>query len=216
MGRPKKKLPKEVTYKIINNKECLMRNCPVCNVEIIYSGKSSKWNIQLAIKENRTCASCRTLPPPWNKDLPLSEPHKANIRNSNIGKSRHTEEYKQWLKINSPFCKTGKDSVSLQSYLKKNNITFDEYIENLPKYKKYHREVMHITRKQDISNLPNLNLRGLAGTEGAYQLDHIISIKEGFDKNISPNIIGHINNLQFIPWEENLKKSIEYKNKKGQ
>ena len=213
MGRPKKKLPEGVTTKIIKNIECLIRQCPSCDKEIIYSSQSSRWNVRLAIQENRLCSSCRILPDPWNKGLPLSEQHKLNISNSNIGKSRHSDEYKQWLKTNSIFCKTGKDSVSLNAYLKKNNITYDEYLERLPKFKKYHRDVMNITKKQDISNLPNLNLRGLAGVTGAYHLDHIISIKEGFDKNISAEIIGHITNLQFITWEDNIKKSIEYKNK---
>jgi len=31
--------------------------------------------------------------------------------------------------------------------------------------------------------------------------------------NIEPEIIGSIENLQFIPWQENIKKSINYKKK---
>ena len=34
-------------------------------------------------------------------------------------------------------------------------------------------------------------------------LDHKFSIYEGFKKDVSPEIIGHISNLHFIPWQEN-------------
>ena len=75
---------------------------------------------------------------------------------------------------------------------------------NKSEYSKYASEVMRITRQQDLTVLENYDKpRGLCGVEGAYQLDHIISIKYGFDNNISPDIIGSINNLQFITWQEN-------------
>ena len=75
---------------------------------------------------------------------------------------------------------------------------------NKPKYNAYKTEVYSVTRKCDLSILENYNMpRGLCGVDGAYQLDHIISIKRGFDTNISPEIIGNITNLQFIPWKEN-------------
>jgi hypothetical protein len=42
---------------------------------------------------------------------------------------------------------------------------------------------------------------------GAYQLDHIIPQKIGFEMGIPPEIIGNILNLRFISWEENRQKS---------
>lgn len=51
--------------------------------------------------------------------------------------------------------------------------------------------------------------RTLCGVEGGYQLDHIISIKEGFEKNIAPEIIGAPGNLQMLPWRDNLLKSFK-------
>lgn len=59
----------------------------------------------------------------------------------------------------------------------------------------------------------NYNLRGMSGVEGAYQLDHIIPIKYGFDNNICPSVIGGINNLQLLPWKENISKGCKYTNK---
>lgn len=59
-----------------------------------------------------------------------------------------------------------------------------------------------------MQNLPNFEKTGRAGIEGAYQLDHKVSIKYGFDNNIDPEIIGHIENLEMIPWELNRSKDI--------
>ena len=79
---------------------------------------------------------------------------------------------------------------------------------NKSDFLKYKSEVYRITRKQDLSLLENYEMpRGICGVDGAYQLDHIISIKRGFEEGISASIIGHISNLQFIPWKANRDKS---------
>lgn len=75
---------------------------------------------------------------------------------------------------------------------------------NKSEKRKYTHECNKVTAQFDLSVLENSDkLRGLCGVDGAYQLDHIIPIQYGFDNNIPPEIIGHIDNLQFIPWEEN-------------
>ena len=71
------------------------------------------------------------------------------------------------------------------------------------KYKVYKRKVLNITKRQPIHLLPNNELRGRKG----YHLDHIYSIKLGFINKIDPAIIGNVNNLRFIPYKQNLKKS---------
>jgi len=85
--------------------------------------------------------------------------------------------------------------------------TFDDYMEDLPEKKKYHREVWIITYQQDLESFDNYDRRGRCGVDGAYQIDHIISIDEGYKKNILPEIIGNISNLQMLKWEDNLSKS---------
>jgi hypothetical protein len=62
--------------------------------------------------------------------------------------------------------------------------------------------------KEEIN--PNDYPRGRCGIENAYQLDHIIPVQYGFENNIEPEIIGHKNNLQIIPWKDNLVKSNKY------
>lgn len=71
----------------------------------------------------------------------------------------------------------------------------------------YKQLVIKFTKRNDISTLPNFDKRGRAGVDGAYHLDHKISIKEGFRLGILPSIIGNINNLEFIPYLDNLLKS---------
>lgn len=73
-------------------------------------------------------------------------------------------------------------------------------------WEKYKFLVWESTNRNDLTLLENYEKRGLAGVDGGYQLDHKVSIKFGFDNNIEPDIIGNINNIEFIPWEENLSK----------
>lgn len=74
-------------------------------------------------------------------------------------------------------------------------------------YKEYNRIVKKETNQKPVHLLENYKYRGRSGKVGAYQLDHIYSIRQGFKNNIDPHIIANIKNLRFIPWEENLDKS---------
>lgn len=66
----------------------------------------------------------------------------------------------------------------------------------------YYTKVWFITESQPIHLLENFDLRSFRG----HHLDHIIPISYGYKNKISPEKIGNIKNLQFIPWEENYKK----------
>lgn len=81
-----------------------------------------------------------------------------------------------------------------------NKTEFSEYIYKV-------RIITENTYKDNINTInPNGYQRILCGVKGGYQLDHIISVKQGFDEGISPDIIGGLNNLQMLPWEENRNK----------
>ena len=70
-------------------------------------------------------------------------------------------------------------------------------------WERYYLEVWRITeRKQNLSMVPNIELRGLE-----YSLDHKYSIKEGFKNNIPAEIIGHWTNLEIITKSENSSKN---------
>ena len=73
-------------------------------------------------------------------------------------------------------------------------------------YEFYSYMVWFYTNSNDLKGLENYDKRGRAGVDGAFHLDHKFSISAGFVQNIPPELIGSINNLVFLPWEENVKK----------
>lgn len=97
-----------------------------------------------------------------------------------------------------------------RSYMKSESYAAATRNPNTSKYKQYQREVFKLTEENYAKNIdvinPNRYPRTLAGVEGGYQLDHIKSIKYGFDNNINPSIIADITNLQMLPWIDNVKK----------
>ena len=76
--------------------------------------------------------------------------------------------------------------------------------------KKYRNRVSARTRRVYRENKEELNPfnlpLGKCGIEGAHQIDHIISVREGFEKRIPVEIISAKENLRIIPWLENLRK----------
>lgn len=76
----------------------------------------------------------------------------------------------------------------------------------------YYFRVWKYTESQELEKLPNIEKRGNAGVSGAYQLDHIFPISSGFKQNIPIHIIGGIDNLQMLPWLENIRKSNTHAN----
>lgn len=70
-------------------------------------------------------------------------------------------------------------------------------------YRKTARNMTARTKK--TLDLSSYNI-GKAGVEGAYQVDHIVSVVYGYENNIPVELIASIENLQVIPWEENLSK----------
>lgn len=84
--------------------------------------------------------------------------------------------------------------------------SWEDYSTNIKTYKQYRANVIRVTNQQPLHLLENFNKRGVNGEEGAYTLDHIVSIKKGFIENIDPEVIGNLSNLQMLPWEENITK----------
>lgn len=79
-----------------------------------------------------------------------------------------------------------------------------------PEYKRYCNRVHKLSKKiyeqfkHEIN--PNNYPRGLAGEQGVYHLDHIVSIRYGFDNNLLPEEVARKENLQMLPWKENISK----------
>jgi hypothetical protein len=76
-------------------------------------------------------------------------------------------------------------------------------LEELEDQRRYNTLVDQITRCQPIDTLENFDLRA----PNNFHLDHKYSKLEGFKNTISPEVIGHICNLEMIPYQENTSKS---------
>jgi hypothetical protein len=84
--------------------------------------------------------------------------------------------------------------------------SYEEYRDSLPEWKKYRVDVIRITKQQPLHLLENYDKRGVNGNPGVYTLDHKISIRKGFNEGIPADQIGHISNLEMLPWEQNISK----------
>lgn len=84
------------------------------------------------------------------------------------------------------------------------------YNPNREEFLRYRSKVSLLSEKQyvkykDILN-PENHPRTLAGVEGGYQLDHVKSIYQCWSEGISPEEASAVDNLQMLPWIDNLKK----------
>jgi hypothetical protein len=75
----------------------------------------------------------------------------------------------------------------------------------VPAYMLYKSKVYAITNRQPLNSLENIEKRGPIEKDG-WHIDHRYSIHQGFQNNISPEIIGHIANLELIPGKLNVSK----------
>jgi len=78
-------------------------------------------------------------------------------------------------------------------------------LSQLPEVVKYRRKVWALTNK-NVHLIPNYDAskRGLNSlTEDNYQVDHRLSIIQGWIEGLTPEQVSHPANLRFIPWREN-------------
>ncbi len=163
-----------------------------------YPNRASNTRVGKYLPFKRNCPNC-------NKEMRYASEFSINraIKKNSVCNSCSSRIYKKsWTYV------IKEDHVKKMAAKKAGYATYDAYLFDLDNRKKYYREVRKITRKQDISILENYDkLRGLCGVDGAYQLDHIIPVSVGYERGLSAEKIGHISNLQIIPWKDNLLKS---------
>lgn len=146
----------------------------------------------------------------------LSEEQKEIIKNLYLNEYKNSEDIANQLGLTKSFIdkylgltiyrRNVSEGVSVGLIKRYRDINYSEYLKIVDNFTKYKNDVMKITRQQPISSLINYNKRGNSGIDGAYHLDHKYSILEGFNNNLPSEIIGNIKNLEFITWEENIKK----------
>lgn len=77
-------------------------------------------------------------------------------------------------------------------------------------FKKYRNRVSARTRRTYRENKAEINPfdlpLGRCGVDGAYHIDHIISVRHGFENKIPVEVISAKENLQLLPWLDNIRK----------
>lgn len=211
------------------------RNCPKCNNEIEYKNpRSFKWagrdskpcrkcyskEISNTLKNKVKSGEFNYLVRDREREKTLERNFHRNctecgnqmsyaskgtletaIRKNTVCNSCSTKKYK----------KTFNDVIT-EEHRKKMRATkagfdsWEEYVEKYPKKQFYKREVWRLTYKHPLNELENWDKRGRCGVDGAYQLDHIISINCGWENKIPAEVIADWDNLRMIPWKENREK----------
>ena len=212
------------------------RNCPKCNKEITYTSKRWYREANKKNKLCVSCAVSKSMiGKTWDKlytkegvKLRKKKSIKRMIGKNNIAKRKEVREKLSELqtgKNNSMYGKrykcsdekkkniskalTGrklteehKENTRIGVIEKQLGFKYDDWVDSIGEKKLYYNNVWRVTNNQPIEILENFDKRG----RNDYHLDHKISISGGFRKDISPEIIGNIKNLRFIPYRENLSK----------
>jgi len=83
--------------------------------------------------------------------------------------------------------------------------------EDYQDYQRYKRAVYTASRKTYNSNINLMNPKGLllgrSGTPSAHQIDHKVPISVGYQLKIPVTVMSVVENLQLLPWKDNLNKS---------
>jgi len=150
------------------------------------------------------------------KMVSLNEKQKEDIINLYVNEYESVETIEKILSLGSgvirkflvenKLMRNRSEGVSVGLIKRWGVTTYKEYLKTISEYEKYRKVVIKITNKQPIQTLENYEKRGVSGKAGAYNLDHKYSISEGFFNKIDPQMIGSINNLEFIPWKDNMTK----------
>lgn len=103
--------------------------------------------------------------------------------------------------------RNGYSQIATSAILKGNVTKSKKGLISLDKneFKRYKTIVLYLTEKHR-KDLTTGYITGLAGKDNAWHIDHMFSILRGYQKKVSPLVIGHRNNLTMIPWRENISK----------
>ena len=95
-----------------------------------------------------------------------------------------------------------------RSYTQTESFSKAQSKDTTPEFKKFGGRVHRLTQKiyemykEEIN--PNDHPRTICGVDGGYQLDHIITIKFGFENGLSAEELSQKDNLRMLPWKDNL------------
>ena len=185
------------------------KNCPQCNKLQTYTTFK---RCKSAIKTNTKCYKCsngrRITPKKYCIDCGIQVTKYARaVKRCKPCADKQPKSAETLMKMSASLkgiTRTQEQKKRISEALKKYHLPLvKERLKVLPKKQAYYRMVKTVTHVQPFQLLPNYDKRGKSGEQGAYQLDHKYSKAQGFKNNIPPEIIGHICNLEFIPWRQN-------------
>ena len=179
------------------------RNCPKCGIEIVHKMKHNASAFYRAKKKNALCKRCATS----GENNPFYGKKHTDETKAEYSKNRAGENNSMYGKISAMKGKKHTEET-IQKMSEKRKESWKKRGANPTEFESYRYKVDVLTAKQPINLLENFDKRGRAGDEGAYHLDHIISVWYGFHNNIPPEQIADISNLRMIPWMENQQKWI--------
>ena len=210
------------------------KECPLCNSEIEYTNKRSWYNAKandsmcvecqkVKLSEHFTGRKNPNYPAnrntkytesKWKLECPdcgvvrcFASKYGMNVAKRNKSVCEKCSTTKQPRGIATGL--TDKQTKKMRA-TKAGFTSWEEYKQKYPKKKAYINEVHKLTRKQPLHILPNYSKLeenwGKMGVDGAYQIDHIVSIDKGWKDMIPAEEIANISNLQVMKWEDNLRK----------
>ena len=160
-------------------------------------GKPRRKNSEITKTHFRDCPDCNT---PIGYSTKKLLTHSA--RKNTICNSCSSYKYnKTWSNVIT------EDSINKMRATKAGFSSFEEYVEKYPEKEMYKRNVWRLTYRNDLTVLEHWDKRGKCGVDGAFQIDHIYPVSKGYENNIPPEELAKMDNLQMLPWRENLLKS---------
>lgn len=162
------------------------------------------------------------------KNKPHSEETKRKISQANKGKAAWNkgltaetdERVRQYTEAQTGQKRIG-NYVANCDWSGENNPWYgkDRSRENSPRYngkafnrefKNYRNQVDYATRMIYEANKDKINPNSLplgkAGVDGAHHIDHIVSVRYGFEHDIPVELMATPSNLRVIPWLDNIQK----------
>jgi hypothetical protein len=179
--------------------EIRTHSCTSCGKELTYENKVSWMNARTKLNKTGVlrCQPCAGKEGRAASSKQITGRPKGSKNSYKVKRGRSVVDNIGWHRF---------ETRMLQIARRNGYETYEEYRASLDAWEAYKIDVWRITNQQPLHLLENYNKRGINGEDGAYTLDHIYSIRKGFNNKIPPEDIGQFSNLQMLPWLDNITK----------
>lgn len=188
--------------KIANFKIHGRKGCPDCTGKERYD-KARKVNIQKLKKRGIEILSDNYS---GTQRIEEGKYIKIKVKNTNCGHIFECSPANLLTRnVNCPICNAQRKREAFQQFNIDRQI---EYQKTASAWNIYRHRVYQLTRQTYKEHLQTINpnnlMRGKAGVDGAYHLDHLVPVRYCFDNDIPSHICAHHTNLQMLHWNDNI------------